>query len=81
MNPDEDMLIRHGDFMTLMAVLMALLDRTGGQITLNLDEANGLFAQWRLGFNRTDAQLSLALVSPEQAKEMQDDGCKMDFFE
>ena len=49
MTDDEDMLIRHGDFLTLMAVIMALLDRTGGQITVNLPEANGLFAQWRLG--------------------------------
>lgn len=69
------------DELTLLAVIMVLLERTGGSMTIELDEANAVFSRWKLGVNRQDAVLSLALVSPEQAVAMQQSGADVYFFE
>lgn len=67
--------------LTLLAVIMVLLERTGGSMTIELDEANAVFERWRLGVNRQDEVLSLALVSPVQAEVMQRAGADVYFFE
>jgi hypothetical protein len=80
MDAHPDVTLDYQAYLTLMAVLMTLLQRTGGSLTIRIGEANALFDEYRLGINRTDNTLHLALVTPERAQAMQQAVVDMTFL-
>ena len=78
-NPQVTMTIE--DFRTLLCLVMVLLQRVGGQATVELCDAQSVLADYRLGFHREDARMALALISPTRADELTMQGVEMQYLD